>query len=160
MSSLNANAGPRYRHNADDSAPYETITVEKLTPIIGAEIEGVDLSSPLSNQQFQEIHDALAENLVIFFRDQDITPQQHAFGRLFGELHVHPTAPSRGPSGKHDASRPTPTRTRCGRRLAFGRVLRCRTADGIDPPHQQWPPSGGDTMFASMYAAYDSLSDR
>ena len=42
--SLNANAGPRYRHTADDSAPYETITVDKLTPIIGAELGGVDLS--------------------------------------------------------------------------------------------------------------------
>ena len=41
-----------------------------------------------------EIHRALAENLVIFFRDQHITPQQHlAFGRQFGELHIHPAAP-------------------------------------------------------------------
>ena len=41
-----------------------------------------------------EIHRALAENLVIFFRDQGITPQQHlAFGRQFGELHIHPAAP-------------------------------------------------------------------
>jgi taurine dioxygenase len=41
-----------------------------------------------------EIHRALAENLVIFFRDQHITPQQHlAFGRKFGELHIHPAAP-------------------------------------------------------------------
>ena len=45
--SLNANAGPRYRHNADESAPYETITLDKLTPILGAEISGIDLSQPL-----------------------------------------------------------------------------------------------------------------
>ena len=42
--SLSGNKGPRYRHSADDSAPYETITVDKLTPIIGAEIGGIDLS--------------------------------------------------------------------------------------------------------------------
>ena len=46
--SLRGNAGPRYRHVADESAPYETITVDKLTPIIGAEIGGIDLGKPLS----------------------------------------------------------------------------------------------------------------
>ena len=94
MSSLSGKDGPRYRHATDESVPYETIGVEKLTPIIGAEIEGVDLAKPLSNRTVDEIHRALAENIVIFFRDQHITPQQHlAFGRLFGELHVHPAAP-------------------------------------------------------------------
>ena len=47
--------------------PYQTIEVRKLTPHIGAEIGGIDLSQPLGNQQFQEVHDALMENLVIFF---------------------------------------------------------------------------------------------
>src|SRR4030095_10160204 len=94
MTSLLGNQGPRYRHVADDSAPYETIGIDKLTPIIGAEISGVDLSNPLSEGAQEEIHRALAEHLVIFFRDQHITPEQHlAFGRLFGELHFHPAAP-------------------------------------------------------------------
>src|SRR6266581_4423325 len=97
MSSLASKQGPRYRHVADDAAPYETIGVEKLTPIIGAEISGVDLASPLSNRTMDEIRRALAENLVIFFRDQHITPAQHlAFGRKFGELHIHPAAPHEG----------------------------------------------------------------
>src|ERR1700691_4635105 len=95
MSSLAGKQGPRYRHIADDTEPYETIAVEKLTPIIGAEISGVDLAAALSNRTMDEIHRALAENLVIFFRDQHITPQQHLdFGRKFGELHIHPAAPS------------------------------------------------------------------
>src|SRR5213082_2192921 len=97
MSSLANKQGPRYRHTADGAEPYETIGVEKLTPIIGAEISGVDLASSLSNRTMDEIHRALAENLVIFFRDQRITPDQHlAFGRKFGELHVHPAAPNEG----------------------------------------------------------------
>ena len=75
-------AGPRYKHDADESAPYETITIDKLTPIIGAEIGGIDLSKPLSNRTSDEIHRALAENLVIFFRDQHLTQEQHlGFGR-------------------------------------------------------------------------------
>ena len=52
---------------------YQSIEVRKLTPTIGAEIFGVDLGKPLGNQQFQEVHDALMENLVIFFRDQKMT---------------------------------------------------------------------------------------
>ena len=73
---------------------YQTIEVRKLTPTIGAEISGVDLSKPLGNQQFQEVHDALMENLVIFFRDQKMTIDQHKdFGRRFGPLHTHPNAP-------------------------------------------------------------------
>ena len=73
---------------------YQTIEVRKLNPVIGAEIFGVDLSRDLGNQQFQEVHDALMENLVIFFRDQTMTVEQHkAFGRRFGKLHVHPNAP-------------------------------------------------------------------
>src|SRR5215471_3904968 len=94
MTSLRGNHGPRYKHAADESAPYDTITVDKLTPIIGAEIAGVDLSQPLGNQTFEEIHRALAENLVIFFRDQHLTEEKHLdFGHHFGKLHIHPAAP-------------------------------------------------------------------
>ena len=52
---------------------YEIITATPLSPSLGAEIEGVDLSQPLGNQAFQEIHDALMEHQVVFFRDQDMT---------------------------------------------------------------------------------------
>ena len=52
---------------------YQTIEVRNSTPHIGAEIGGVDLSNPLGNQQFQEVHDALMDRLVIFFRDQKLS---------------------------------------------------------------------------------------
>ncbi len=72
--SLRGNKGPRIRHVADESAPYETLTIDKLTPIIGAEVGSIDLAQPMSNRQQDEVHRALAENGVIFFRDQHITP--------------------------------------------------------------------------------------
>ena len=72
MNSLRGNQGPRYRHTAGDGEPYETVGVNKLTPIIGAEISRINLAHPLSNRQFDKIHRALAENLVIFFRDQSV----------------------------------------------------------------------------------------
>src|SRR6202008_184678 len=72
---------------------YQTIEVTKLTPHIGAEIGGGGPSRPLGNQQFQEVHDALMENLVIFFRDQHLTHDQHKdFGRRFGNLVAHPAS--------------------------------------------------------------------
>ena len=95
MSLFRGNNGPQLKHIADATAPYDAITVEKLTPVIGAEIGGVDLSRPLGNRAMEEIHRALAENLVIFFRDQHMSEDQHlAFGRSFGDLHIHPAAPS------------------------------------------------------------------
>ena len=160
--SLNANAGPRYRHKADDSAPYETITVDKLTPIIGAELGGVDLSKPLSNRQQDESHRALAENLVIFFRDQVLTPEQHmSFGRLFGELHVHPAAP-------HEPGMPEMMRIHSDKNSprANGEGWHTDVSCEVEPPMgsilhiKTCPPRGGDTLFASMYAAYEALSDR
>src|SRR5882762_11013221 len=73
------------RVQEEAKVPYQTIEVRKLTPYIGAEIGGVDLSCPLGNQQFQEVHDALVENLVVFFRDQKLTHDQHkAFVFLIG----------------------------------------------------------------------------
>jgi taurine dioxygenase len=162
MSSLRGNQGPRYRHVADESAPYETIEIDKLTPIIGAEIGGVDLSQPLGNRTIDEIHRALAENSVIFFRDQHISQDQHlAFGRLFGELHIHPAAPTEPGKPalmKIYADKDSPrangegwhSDVSCDAEPPMGSILYIKTC----------PPKGGDTLFASMYAAYEALSDR
>ena len=74
---------------------YQTIEVHNSTPHIGAEIRGVDLSNPLGNQQFQEVHHALMDRLVIFFRDQKLGIEQHKdFARRFGKLHMHPASPN------------------------------------------------------------------
>src|SRR5215469_14343321 len=75
------------------------LEIRKSTPSIGAEVFGLDLSQPLSDQQFQAVHDALMDNLVLFFRDQKLTVEQHkAFGSRFGKLHVHPAAPGEIPN--------------------------------------------------------------
>src|SRR5260221_2706882 len=70
------------------------LEIRKSAQSMGAEVFGLDLSEPLSDQQFQAVHDALMDNLVLFFRDQKLTIEQHkAFGSRFGKLHVHPAAP-------------------------------------------------------------------
>ena len=162
MNTLRGNNGPRIRHAADDGAPYETISVDKLTPIIGAEISGVDLSQPLGNPTFSEIQRAFAENLVIFFRDQKLTAEQHlAFGRRFGSLHIHPAAP-------HAPGQPALMiiRADANSPRANGEGWHSDVSCDAEPPMgsilhiQTCPPKGGDTLFANMYAAYDALSDR
>lgn len=162
MSSLRGNQGPRYRQAVAEPVPYETMRVDKLTPIIGAEIDGVDFAGPLSNRTIDEIHRALAENIVIFFRDQHITPQQHlAFGRLFGELHVHPAAP-------HEPGEPALMKIHADKDSprANGEGWHSDVSCDLEPPMgsilhiRQCPPHGGDTLFASMYAAYEALSER
>jgi taurine dioxygenase len=162
MSSLRGNKGPRYRHVVDEAAPYETLTIDKLTPIIGAEVGNIDLSKPLGNRQVDELHRALAENCVIFFRDQHISQDQHlAFGRLFGDLHIHPAAPAE--PGKPElmiirADKDSPR--------ANGEGWHSDVSCDLEPPMgsilyiKQCPPKGGDTLFANMYAAYEALSDR
>jgi taurine dioxygenase len=138
--------------------PYQTIEVTKLTPHIGAEIGGVDLSRPLGNQQFHEVHDALMENLVIFFRDQHLThDQQKAFARNFGTLAIHPVAGDGDPeitvihadeNSRHVAGEDWHTDMSFCETPPMGSILYLTEV----------PPVGGNTLFASMYAAYDRLS--
>lgn len=149
---------------------YQTITVTRLSPHIGAVIQGVDLSKPLGNQQFQEIHDALMESKVIFFRDQKLTVDQHkAFGRLFGELHVHPAsagAPKNAAISSLDGHpeilvvHADENSTRVAGETWHSDV----TCDEAPPMGSllymhEVPELGGDTMFADMYQAYETLSE-
>ncbi|GAA4331083.1 TauD/TfdA family dioxygenase [Pigmentiphaga soli] len=159
------------------------IRIDKITTHIGAEISGVDLSRPLDDDTFQAIHDALMENLVIFFRDQDMNPeQQRAFGSRFGRLHIHPGAPI-----LHEDAEGRPQLGQLkhipyaygieghpgvlaiyadenSRRIA-GEEWHSDVSCDAEPPMgsilrlTQVPPSGGDTLFSSMYAAYDALSE-
>ena len=69
---------------------YDTITVTPSSPHIGAEIGNIDLTRPLSNRQVQEVHDAIIQYGVIFFREQKIDFESHErFVRYFGEPHIH-----------------------------------------------------------------------
>ncbi len=138
------------------------IAIRTLTPGIGAEISGVDLAGPMTNQEFDAVHRALLDHCVIFFRDQTMTIDQHkAFGARFGKLHVHPNA------AKRYAEHPEILTIEAGptsMRVA-GEVWHSDVSCDAEPPmgsilHIQEVPEngGGDTMFANQYAAYDALS--
>ncbi len=140
---------------------YERINVRPIAGALGAEIEGVNMSEPMGNQVFQEVHDALMEHQVIFLRDQDVTPAEHvAFARQFGTLHVHPYAPSladqpevlilKSSKANRSAANAWHSDVTFQEEPPMGSILLAR----------QVPEHGGDTMWANMYLAYESLSDR
>lgn len=140
--------------------PYETIQVKPSTAVIGAEVAGIDLTRPLGNQQFQEVHDALMAHQVLFFRNQKLTLDQHkAFGRLFGDLSVHPN--TKGPDGHPEI---LPIHADANSKRISGERWHSDVSCDAEPPMGSIlnlkiiPPVGGDTVFASMYAAYDALS--
>lgn len=142
---------------------FQSIDVRKLTPTIGAEIFGVDIGKGVSNSQFDEIHQALLDNLVIFFRDQEITLDQHKdFGRHFGKLHVHPQ-PSNPVEGHPDV---IAIKADENSKRVSGSEWHSDVTCDAEPPmgsilHLTEVPAngGGDTLFANMYAAYDALSE-
>lgn len=131
-----------------------------VTGTIGAEISGVDLTKPLSDDDFEFVHDALMAWGVIFFRNQPMTLDQHlAFGRRFGELHIHPAAPS--PEGYPEIL--VIHADENSKRVA-GEGWHSDVSADPEPPMgsilhlEQVPPAGGDTLFANMAAAFEDLS--
>jgi len=141
---------------------YKSIEVRKLSPALGAELNGVDLSRPLSDVQQEEIRRAWMENLVIVFRDQVLSRRQHlSFAGLFGELHVHPATalPEDDPeilvvkadeTSSDVAGEDWHSDVSCEGAPPMGSLLYMTVVP---------PDGGGDTLFANMYLAYESLSE-
>jgi taurine dioxygenase len=141
---------------------YETIEVKPMTRRIGAEIFGADIGKPLGNQQFQEIHDALIRHQVIFFRDQDLTHESHKeFGRRFGPLMIHSGVP-----GLKDHPEIVKIHGDSKSKSVAGESWHSDLTADSEPPLgsilylHTVPENGGDTMFSSMVAAYDALSEK
>ncbi len=139
----------------------QQIRVEPLSPVIGAEVFGIDLTGPLTAAIVDTLHSALMTHLVLFFRDQQLSFEQHKqFGKRFGDLHVHPAAPK-------VAEHPEILVVHADETVqsVAGELWHSDVSCDVEPPMgsilrvEQVPPIGGDTLFASMYAAYESLSD-
>jgi alpha-ketoglutarate-dependent taurine dioxygenase len=143
---------------------FKRITVEPLTGACGCEIGGVDLTRPLDKETLAEVMTAFEHFLVILFRDQNLTPEQHkAFSRYFGEITELPQAPT---YDGHDDMQEV-------RREAFesANVVPSFEHFHTDSPFLERPPLcivmralavpqyGGDTAFTNMYLVYDDLSE-
>lgn len=72
----------------------ERLSITPLGPYIGAQVSGVDITRPLSDNQFEQLYHAVLRHQVVFLREQNITPrQQRDLALRFGDLHIHPVYP-------------------------------------------------------------------
>ena len=141
---------------------YGTLRVRPISPHIGAEVEGVDLSQPLSGAQMKDVRAAWADWMVLVFRDQKLDREAHkAFGRRFGPLHVHPM--NHGRPGQDPEL--LIVKTTAESAFTAGEAWHTDvTCEAIPPMASmlyitETPEcGGGDTLFADMYMAYEMLS--
>lgn len=141
--------------------PMPGLTVRRLAGAIGAEVQGIALSPDLPEEAIARLRRIWLEHGVIFFRDQDLSPQQFlAVARRFGEVVEYPFV-----KGLPEAPEVIPVVKLEHERVNFGGLWHTDTAYLETPPMatmliaREVPPYGGDTLFASMYAAYDALSE-
>ena len=144
---------------------YKKITINPLSGAMGAEIGGVDLSQRLDNQTFDEIHQALLENLVIIFHDQTLGPDEcKAFARKFGSLEPYPFVKGLPEHPEIFEIRKEPDEKR-----NFGGKWHSDMSFTNMPPMGtmlyalEVPSKGGDTMLTNLYLAcllYTSPSPR
>jgi taurine dioxygenase len=153
--------------SAQADAPSQSFEVRRFDAPVGAEIIGLDLSQPLNDTDFARIHRAHLDHHVVVFRDQRITPEQHiAFSRRFGPLQIHvlkqflladhpeilivSNIKEDGvPIGLGDAGRLWHSDLSYKDTPSLGSLLHA----------QELPSEGGDTLFADMHLAYDTLPD-
>ena len=140
---------------------FDTIQTIPVSPALGAEIGGVDLSQSLGDDVIAEIRQAWLEYRVVFFRDQDITPEQHlAFARRFGDLVTYPMV-----KGLDDYPEIAPVIKLEHQTVNFGGIWHSDTTYLPQPPMgailvaRELPPKGGDTLFANMVMAYEALPE-
>jgi taurine dioxygenase len=136
------------------------ITVEPLTPAIGAIIPGIDLAQPLDEETFRAIEAALLDRQVLFLRDQTCTEaQQRDFAARFGPLHIHPIYP-RSDTVPEIMLLDTALNDLRDNALWHSDVSFLETPSlGAVLIARKVPPLGGDTLWASATAAYDALPE-
>jgi len=140
-------------------ASYRRIEVKPIAGALGAEIIGVDVKR-VDEETFAEVHSAWLQHLVVFFRDQMLTPdEQIAFAKRFGAIHLHPFV--RGMDAHPEILEIVKEE---GDTRAFGEVWHTDQMFNPNPAKatilyaKETPAVGGDTMFANMYLAYEALS--
>lgn len=140
---------------------HHPVTVRPIAGALGAEIHGIDLAAGLADETIAAIRRIWLEHSVLFFRGQTLPPAEFAaFARRFGEVVHYPFL-----KGLPEAPEVIPVAKLEHERVNFGGLWHTDTAYLEAPPMatmliaREVPPYGGDTLFASGYAAYEALSD-
>ena len=138
-----------------------SLSFEPVAGALGAEVSGIDLREPLSPELQKELHDGWMEHQVLFFRDQELTVDEHKeFARSFGELHIHPVLQQVADQGHPEV---VVLQSHAKAKFVADRWHSDVTFQRVPPLGSilravEVPAAGGDTMWSSMYAAYDALS--
>jgi len=138
-----------------------TLEIRRIAGALGAEVLGVDLAKPLSRQQVGELRRAWLEHLVLFFRDQALTPEQFmVFARAWGEPIEYPFV-----HGIEGFPQIIEVKKLEHEKVNFGGIWHSDTTYLDLPPMasmllaREVPPVGGDTLFANQYLAWETLSE-
>lgn len=153
--------------SAADAPDYAGLTVTPVSTVLGAEISGLDLRQPLSPEVVAAIRAALLRYKVVFFRDQDISHQDHVrFGRYFGELEGHPVTSHvpgfpeilhiEAADGMKLREEIVPL-VRVANKWHTDVTFRAAPSMGGVLRMRDMPPLGGDTLFADTAAIYRDL---
>jgi taurine dioxygenase len=139
---------------------YERVTVRELSTALGAEIQGVDVSAGLDEATKRDLQAAWADHQVIVLRDQSPSVEQTLdLARIFGTPRGSKKLPVYDPAYP-DVS----VIENDGSKTAVGNLMHCDNTDYAEPPRgcimfaEAMPSVGGDTIWASMSAAYDALT--
>lgn len=145
------------------------LRIVPLSQHVGADVVGVDLSQPLSDQAFEQIFQGWMRHLVLRFRGQHLTKEQLLeFSRRFGELDKHDALPSDRHPDHPELLMVTSAPKADGKPgdgKYTGHLWHSDMSFTLIPSLGsllraiELPPVGGDTLFANMYKAYDALSD-
>ncbi|MEP0390892.1 MAG: TauD/TfdA family dioxygenase [Erythrobacter sp.] len=146
-----------------DRAKLDTgaLDIRPMTPAIGAEIHGIDLGASDIASRVPEVRAALLKYGVIFFRDQDLTQEQHiSFARHFGDLEVHPATPKGQPNPEVLRIAHGPKSRGQENNWHSDVTWREEPSLGSILMAREVPECGGDTCFANMHLAYERLSEQ
>lgn len=136
-----------------------SLTITPLSPALGAQISGIDLSVEISVEQRDAIEQALLKHQVLFFRDQPLTPDQQArFAARFGDLHIHPIYPNVPETPQVLVLDTAVTDVRDNAVWHTDVTFLATPAMGAVLSAKQLPAYGGDTLWASGIAAFEALS--
>ncbi|MDX2169307.1 MAG: TauD/TfdA family dioxygenase [Deltaproteobacteria bacterium] len=143
-----------------DALQWQHFEVKRLGATIGAELHGLDLTAELPDPVIDEIRRALHAYKVVFFRRQPLSAAQHvAFARRFGELEIHPFIPSN--TGQPELVRFEKSADVGGFENGWHHDVTWRECPSMGAVLHaiHVPPTGGDTLFADMHAAYEGLDE-
>ena len=136
------------------------LQIKKVTRVIGAEISGVSLKEPLHPEDRAAIEAALLEHHVLFFRDQDITPEEQVeFSRQFGTISTPPFTPKYSKSPDYIVLDQTTPEGEGADNWHSDNTFMAEPPLGSILKAVLLPETGGDTCFANMVVAYEALSE-